>query len=578
MSSRKLSTQELQEEANKIMNGESDDSDEYMPSESEHYSSSEDEDDVAVIGDLGDTSDDNEITQTEPQSKRKRTVNRPGAAFDWKFGKNYSPKVFDFDSTTSGVSNTFSLEPDAPEAQYFKLFFDKNIMDIIITETNRYAHSDKKQDQWKDTDISEMYCFLAMCITMGLVEKPSLKDYWTTNQIIETPFFRTAFTRDRFMSLLSNLHFIDNTNINPDDCLRKVRPVCDAMKTKFGDLFHPFQDICIDESLILWKGRLAFKQYIPSKRKRFGLKLFEICDVETGYLLNFIIYTGAKTELDPDDEDIGIAASIVKTLMKPYLDQNHVLFIDNWYSSPRLFQYLFKQNTGACGTVKSNRKGMPVFQEKLTRGKCETACTDNMLAVKWCDKKYVYLLTTVNTATMKSTGKVNHRTGEEVKKPECVLEYNAKMGSVDKIDMQISFVECARKSLKWYKKLFFHILDLALFNSYILYQVRAGEKPPFSKFRLNVVQQVMEDYHIPHLPRGRAVTVDNPLRLIQRHFPSPVPPTAAQKSRTQRRCHVCSMTKLRKRQRKDTRFMCAECNVALCVYPCFRNFHTLKKY
>jgi hypothetical protein len=43
-------------------------------------------------------------------------------------------------------------------------------------------------------------------------------------------------------------------------------------------------------------------------------------------------------------------------------------------------------------------------------------------------------------------GKVDHLTGERLIKPDCVLDYNFKMGAVDEVDMINSFVECARKT------------------------------------------------------------------------------------------------------------------------------------
>jgi hypothetical protein len=113
---------------------------------------------------------------------------------------------------------------------------------------------------------------------MGLVEKGSLKDYWSTNPAIGTPFFRKICSRDNFLQTLYALHFADNQTMDKTDPLRKIRPIVDSMQTKFSNSFYPFQDLAIDENLILWKGRLVFKQYIPSKRHRFGVKLFEICD------------------------------------------------------------------------------------------------------------------------------------------------------------------------------------------------------------------------------------------------------------------------------------------------------------
>lgn len=175
---------------------------------------------------------------------------------------------------------------------------------------------------------------------------------------------------------------------------------------------------------------------------------------------------------------------------------------------------------------------MPLFNDNLTRGDFETACTDNMLAVKWCDKKFVYLLTTVNTATIKSTGKASHRTWEEVLKVEWILEYNTKKWSVNKLDMQISSVESARKSLKWYKKLFCHLLVLIPTFYTNWEQEKSHQSTSFDCELYNRWWKL----HVPRLPRGITVTVENSLRFTQNHFSNPVPPTA-QKLRNPRQCH-----------------------------------------
>ncbi|XP_077495864.1 uncharacterized protein LOC144106794 [Amblyomma americanum] len=71
---------------------------------------------------------------------------------------------------------------------------------------------------------------------------------------------------------------------------------------------------------------------------------------------------------------------------------------------------------------------------------------------------------------------------------------------------------------------------------------------------------------------------DDPIRLTARHFIAKVPQTSAQGVRTQRRCHVCANTFLRPKHRKDTRYMCVECNKALCPERCFKDYHTMKVY
>ena len=134
--------------------------------------------------------------------------------------------------------------------------------------------------------------------------------------------------------------------------------------------------------MMKWKGRLSFKQFIPSKRHRSGIKQFVLCDVLTGYVQDIIVYTGKSTDITMVT-DLGMSGSVVTTLMQPFLGKGHVLHLDNWYSSPTLFHYLLKNQTGACGTVRANRKGMSKFIDKMSKGDLEHFNNGEMLATKW---------------------------------------------------------------------------------------------------------------------------------------------------------------------------------------------------
>ena len=116
------------------------------------------------------------------------------------------------------------------------------------------------------------------------------------------------------------MHFANNEDISSNDRLEKIRPIIDNFKRKFRNCVNPTQNLCTDESLLLWKGRLGFKQYIPSKRRRFGIKLFQLVDCGTKFILDFIIYTGSTTEYQVTSE-LGLSGSIVMELMQRYLNK-----------------------------------------------------------------------------------------------------------------------------------------------------------------------------------------------------------------------------------------------------------------
>ena len=92
------------------------------------------------------------------------------------------------------------------------------------------------------------------------------------------------------------IHYSYPVKYDRDDPLKKFRNLIDELQTKIVENYTPERNICTDEYLSLWKGRLQFTIYIPSKRERYGVKIFVNCESSSGYLLGFIIYTGASTD------------------------------------------------------------------------------------------------------------------------------------------------------------------------------------------------------------------------------------------------------------------------------------------
>lgn len=519
-------------------------------------------------------------TRNKPKAEGKKKTQND----DWVSGK-FTPTLFDFDSSASGLSCNVPQNSSADQLFFFELFFDEKLMDIIVEQTNKYHNSipvrcrdsnkRKHQKAWEAVDRKEMYVFLATFMLMSAVKKSKMQEYWSKDPLIETPIFRKIIPRDRFLAILRALHFNDNEKQISGDRLYKIRPVMELLKERFSLYINAYKNLAIDESLMLWKGRLCFKQFIASKRHRFGVKLFILCDCETGAILDFIVYTGATTEMLSFNE-LGISGSIVMTLLQPYLGKGHSIFLDNWYSSPKLYNELHKKRTGACGTVRKNRKEMPQF-EKLEKGEIIHLHNDNLMALKWQDKRDVHMLTTLHEPGFAPTKKKNYKNNENIWKPLGIIDYNANMGPIDKSDMQISFSECVRKSVKWYKKFFFHLVDMTVFNCNIMSMMKSEKKCSLGKFRNELVRLLISKYGQCRASNERTVcgsSTPNPKRLIDRHFASKVPSGGGSRLRT-RTCFVCSHTKKKQKKRSSSRFECEDCNVGLCIPDCFKEYHTL---
>ena len=243
------------------------------------------------------------------------------------------------------------------------------------------------------------------------------------------------------------------------------------------------QNISIDESLVKCRARFAIIQYNPSKRARFGIKMYKLSDSSNGYIVNFKIYVGQ----DKCAKDSGpVSAKVVYDLMNfcNLLDKGYNLFIDNWYTSPDLVFQLHQQHkTNVCGTVQCNRQNMPrdLLTSKLARGETCIKSYNNILCVRWKDKKDVTMLTTMHTnAELVDTGKIKRcvKDGSEVEVPRIVIDYNAGMGGVDKGDQVLSGHHIMRRYVKAYRKIFFNMLDMSIFNSFIIFQTLGDPGDP----------------------------------------------------------------------------------------------------
>ncbi|KAM9305546.1 piggyBac transposable element-derived protein 4-like [Gastrophryne carolinensis] len=186
---------------------------------------------------------------------------------------------------------------------YLKLFLTDDVIEKIVTETNRYNEQQSatlrskfsRNRKWEPVTKEDIWKFLGLILLTGVVGKPLQKWYWTTNKLLATPFFGTIMSECRFSLIMKNLHFTNNEEFDeathPAPKLKKIWEVYQMILKNFQQSYVPDRDISIDESLMAYKGRLSWIQYIASKRARFGIKSYMLCESATGYIWNSVIYT-----------------------------------------------------------------------------------------------------------------------------------------------------------------------------------------------------------------------------------------------------------------------------------------------
>lgn len=161
--------------------------------------------------------------------------------------------------------------------------------------------------------------------------------------------------RNRFTQILRYIHFVNNTQLIPRgqdgyDKLGKIRPFLELIKNRFQRVYAPSRNLSVDETLVKFKGRLSWRQYMRDKPARFGLKEFTLADSENGYVLDINVYTGKEC----GQESKGLAQRVVLKLVEPFYGLGYNIFMDNYYTSVQLFEKLYDQ--GLQKEKKAERK------------------------------------------------------------------------------------------------------------------------------------------------------------------------------------------------------------------------------
>ncbi|RZF41384.1 hypothetical protein LSTR_LSTR000098 [Laodelphax striatellus] len=493
------------------------------------------------------------------------------------------------------------------ELHYFQLFFTDELFLQIINETNRYAQEKIKANtpltknstwhSWIDLTLPEFKAFLGVIMNMSLNPKPEMEDYFSSDWLDYQTFFKDIiFSKERFFQIFWTLHLSPPNNIGPvlGTVTRsgKVKRVVQYLEKKFREYYCPSDTVSIGESTIDFKGRVAFKVYNKDKPNKWGIKVFVVSDAVNGYVCAMEPYMGSITTSNLDRPELlatsRIVLSLIQKLQQTYGSVEGLkVFTDRYYTSVELAKELYLKKIHLTGTVNRNRKGLPReirIKPKLKRGEMLSLRKDNdnddpsfIHVLEWKDKRPVTVLTTLydnKTEIVKRI--VKGGVEESIIKPSIICRYNEYMGGVDISDHYIASYAFTRRSIKWWRKVFFWLLEVAIVNSFILCNTN---RPPGMKdmrqrkFRKKLILALVGDVRNTK-KRGRPSVTEEDVRLNGKlHIPQMLD------ARKGKDCAVCS-DRSALGERKRTRMYCDTClnKPGLHAGQCFQRYHTLKKF
>jgi hypothetical protein len=428
----------------------------------------------------------------------------------------------------------------------FKLFITPEIGNIIVQHTNEEGRR-QLADRWIDTNVEEVYTFIGLLLLAGVyhAKNESIHELWSQEH--GRPVFNRTMSRNRFCLLRRCLRFDDKATREQrrqQDKFSPLRNIMNLFSTKCRANYNPSPFITVDEQLVTFRGRCPFKMFIPSKPGKYGMKVWMLCDAESSYCINLQPYIGRTMGV----RDVGQGTRVVLELTDHITGSGRHITGDNFFTNITLLRSLLGRRMTYTGTLRKNKGEVaPQFLPNARRAQHSSVFgfQNDVTMVSYVPKKSkaVLLLSTFHHDAEVA--------GENEKyKPKIILDYNKYKAGVDTLDQLVRSYSCRRKCRRWPFTMFCNLLDIAAYNSYILFiALHPNYANRVSHKRRIFLQELAKSLLPPTLEI-------HPLAPIQQlPAPGPIRP------RGTTRCHVCP-----RNEDKKTRLVCSNCQKSVCKH------------
>ncbi|XP_063380254.1 piggyBac transposable element-derived protein 4-like [Cydia fagiglandana] len=458
-------------------------------------------------------------------------------------------------------------EPANPRG-YLDLFLTDDYLQKIVDCTNRQAEKLKNSSKhrkgriinWKPLTLEEFKIFIGLVYHSGTAKMNRLVDHWKSHRLYKS-VFPEYMSRNRFQLILRCLHFVEEGE-DPAR-MNKCKMIINTFNDTMDKIYYPGRNLSLAESMILFRGRLIFRQDIKGKRHKYGIKLYILAE-PNGTILRAHVFASTLDETS----GTGHTEKIVEKLLQKNLNYGHAVFMDNFYNSYGLATTLLDMNTYCTGTLNKKRKDNPseVNSKKLKKGENISRYRNGVHIGKWKDKRE---LNYISTQFVDQMQELTNKRGNVVSKPLAIVQYNQNMSAVDLQDQMLSYYPCEGKALRWYVKIFIHVLMMNMINSRMLYNKYSG-KPILSlyDFREQVIESLLPEH--PVAPQVSEQKESHRLTKIEKTKERSFSTGRKSTVTARKDCRNCYSNK----KRVNTTTECKQCpnSPPLCI-DCFFDLH-----
>ncbi|KRY39494.1 PiggyBac transposable element-derived protein 4 [Trichinella spiralis] len=200
---------------------------------------------------------------------------------------------------------------------------------IVLQMTNSEGKRLHK-DTWKEIEETEFHAYIGLLILAGVYKShgEATKSLWNTEN--GRPVFPSVMPVNYFKPA--------------------IRDVWDDWVARLPMMYNSGAYVTVDERLIPLKGRCPFRQYMPKKPAKYGIKVWTLCEAKASYAWNMQIYTGKRTSgIRGKNQGMRVVLDLTAGL------KGNNSICDHFFTSHELTMQLLKKKLTILGTIKKNK-------------------------------------------------------------------------------------------------------------------------------------------------------------------------------------------------------------------------------
>jgi len=441
----------------------------------------------------------------------------------------------------------------------WSLLFSDDLLNIILKYTNEELERTRSRRQiecyFRMLDMVELKAFIGLLYYASLQEK---NNFWLDRQKKRTfvskcfsahglPLFRATMAMCRFLSLLVCLQFDDETMGSErfeNDYFTCIRGIWNLFVKNCIRYYEPGYNVTIDEySLDVFSSDVSHKQYE---------KFFIMNDSDTFYMINAISYT-VNVGSEP------LKSYYIRKISEPIHNtcRNITCSNSSLTSVPLVDTMHEKFSLTMIGSLRKDKPYVPLSFKRAPTEIQVYQYNKTLMSYKSENDEMVLLLSSLHLH-----GKIN----EVEKKSEIISYYNKTKGASNKF-LQLCHEYAVGRKLNLSIRMFNHMLEQAVVNSFVLYTLNANNQViTRNKFLLELSMALIKPFLIKHLSRPNLhISVQCRLKFFLDEQDLPEEDSRnlrldiSNRVESRRGCCFCPISK-----RKNTKLICLKCNNSMC--------------